>query len=329
MRLATDVGLGAVERVDREVEVSTRNLARLAQAVFFGDDAEEREALIEELDVDALSGLVRARDHVVHLARVPVLGRCLEQGALCADDLDRPSDKFFHDDADRVCVQVSVGFRHRLSWVVLSMSRRCNIIAPNQNVNMKLIFATHNSGKLEEMRALLEGLDVEVMSAEEAGVLEDVEEDGETFRANAWKKAKFVAEQTGEWAVGEDTGLCIEALGGQPGVYTARWSGGAGHVPFTLEKMSGVPEGDREAYFETALVLMSPKGESHTFVGRCDGSIPLEPRGEAHPKLPYDVIFQPKGFDQIFAQMPKEQKNAISHRGQAFQKLKEFLRTNT
>lgn len=193
---------------------------------------------------------------------------------------------------------------------------------------MKLIFATHNPGKLEEMRALLADLEIEVLSAEEAGVTEDVEEDGETFRANAYKKAKFVADRTRQWTVADDSGICIEALGGQPGVYSARWSGGGELAAFTLDKLKNVPEAERQAYFMCVLVLIGPDGVAHTFEGRVDGTIPLEPRGEAHPKLPYDSIFIPSGFDQTFAEMPPEQKNALSHRGQAFLKLRSFLESN-
>ncbi|MBU0648939.1 non-canonical purine NTP pyrophosphatase, partial [Patescibacteria group bacterium] len=90
---------------------------------------------------------------------------------------------------------------------------------------MKIIFATHNVGKIKEMRALLRDLDVDVLSADEAGVTEDVVEDGETFEENALKKARFVCEKSGEWAVADDSGVCIKELGCRPGVMTARWAG--------------------------------------------------------------------------------------------------------
>ncbi len=114
---------------------------------------------------------------------------------------------------------------------------------------MKLIFATHNTGKVEEMRVLLEDTNIEVMSADEAGVDGEVIEDGQTFEENALKKAKFVSRAASAWAVADDSGCCIDALGGLPGVNSARWAGkDAGDqaiVDHTLESMKDVPEGKR------------------------------------------------------------------------------------
>ena len=100
---------------------------------------------------------------------------------------------------------------------------------------MKIIFATHNAGKVAEMRRLLSDCDIEVFSAEEAGVMEDVVEDGKTLKENAFKKAMFVAKRTGEWTIADDSGLCIDALDGEPGVHTARWAG----EKFSREKLAG------------------------------------------------------------------------------------------
>ena len=195
---------------------------------------------------------------------------------------------------------------------------------------MKLVFATHNPGKVIEMQALLAGLDISVMSAEEAGVTEDVVEDQDTFIGNALKKARFVSEKTKEWSVADDSGLCIEALGNKPGVFSARWAGeGASSeklVSHTLDEMRDVPLGKRQAWFESALTLVSPEGEHWIFEGRVNGSLPLEPRGNHRPKLPYDVIFIPDGYKKTFAEMSDMEKNCLSHRGLAFEKLKEFLR---
>lgn len=108
---------------------------------------------------------------------------------------------------------------------------------------MKIVFASHNQGKIVEMKRMLQGFDV--LSAEEAGVTEDVVEDRDTFAGNALKKARFMAEKTGCWAVADDSGLCIEALDGAPGVYSARWAGEAATgeelVQKTLERMKEVP----------------------------------------------------------------------------------------
>lgn len=194
---------------------------------------------------------------------------------------------------------------------------------------MRLVFATHNTGKLAEMRELLNGIDIEVLSAEEACVHEEPVEDGETFEENALKKARFVAEKTGEWAVADDSGICIQALGGKPGVNSRRWAGedvsDTKLAQFTLEKMRHVSEGERDAWFESAVVLVSPDGKHWTFGGVIQGTLSMELRGKALPNLPYDLIFIPEGHARTFAEMPAEEKNSMSHRGQAFLELKKFL----
>jgi len=191
---------------------------------------------------------------------------------------------------------------------------------------MKLIFATHNQGKLVEMKEILKGLDLEVLSAEEVGVRDEIEEDADTCEGNALKKARYVARQTGQWAVADDSGIFINALNGAPGVHSARWSNGKPLVDFTLEKMKNY--NDRNAYFLSVAALVSPKGKEWVFQGKINGRITREPAGIDRPKLPYDLIFQPKGYDKTFAQMTDQQKNSLSHRGEAFRKLREFLVTN-
>ncbi|MFH0891417.1 MAG: RdgB/HAM1 family non-canonical purine NTP pyrophosphatase [Candidatus Falkowbacteria bacterium] len=188
---------------------------------------------------------------------------------------------------------------------------------------MKIVFATHNPGKLVEMKKMLPSF--EVLSASEAGVSEDVEEDGETFAANALKKARFVASKTGEWAVADDSGLCIDALGGEPGVYTARWALGRDLVEYTLERTKDVPEKKRGARFESAVAIVSPAGSEKVFTGVVRGELALAPRGQALPKLPYDVIFIPEGYKKTFAEMNEDEKNSLSHRGQAFRLMRAYL----
>lgn len=194
---------------------------------------------------------------------------------------------------------------------------------------MKLIFASHNPGKIVEMKSILSDLDIDILSAEEAGVFEDVEEDQYTFFDNAYKKAKFVVDKTRQWAVADDSGLCIEAIDGAPGVHSARWAGqgktGEEIIDLTLRKLESVPNEKRGAYFKTVVVLVSPSGESWSFEGKIEGRIIKEKRGEFHPKLPYDAIFIPKGHKETFAEIGNERKNKMSNRGQAFSKMKEFL----
>ena len=196
---------------------------------------------------------------------------------------------------------------------------------------MKLIFATHNAGKAKEMRAMLADLKVEVVGMDEAGIQEEVVEDRKTFEGNALKKARFVMSRTGALTLAEDSGICIKALSGAPGVYSARWAGeGASDdemVHHTLMKMEDIAQQKRQAWFKTALALVFPDGKERVFRGRVDGEISVAPRGTMRSKLPYDVIFIPKGHTRTFAEMSDEEKNSLSHRGRAFVKLKEFLKT--
>lgn len=193
----------------------------------------------------------------------------------------------------------------------------------------KLIFATHNPGKVKEMKKLMSGLGIEVLSAEEAGVHEDPVEDGVTFAQNALKKARFIAEKTHQWSVADDSGMCIDALDGRPGVFSARWAGKGtgdeGIVSHTLEQMKDVKEGRRGASFHSVVALVSPQGKGWTFEGVVEGRIAVSPRGTPRTKLAYDVLFEPVGYDKTYAEMSDEEKNVLSHRGQAFQKLKTFL----
>ena len=193
----------------------------------------------------------------------------------------------------------------------------------------KIVFATHNQGKVQEISEILKDLAVLVVSADEAGIREDVVEDGKTFEENALKKSEFVGKIANEWAMGDDSGICVEALDGAPGIFSARWAGeGApGHkwIELLVSKLEGVAENKRGAWFETVVTLRSPTGEYWTFVGRINGTIAVAPRGISHPHLPYDSVFIPEGETRTFAEMTKEEKNAISHRGRAFRKLKDFI----
>ncbi len=196
---------------------------------------------------------------------------------------------------------------------------------------MKLIFATHNDGKVKEMTALLEGLSFEVVSATDAGVPEDIEEDMPTFEGNALKKARYVVEKTKKWAIADDSGICIQALDGAPGVHSARWAGEDASreklSEYTLEKMRDIPEEKRACQFESALAIVSPEGGEWVFHGMVRGSVALEERGMPRPNLPYDTIFIPEGETRTFAEMTDAEKNSMSHRGRAFAQAREFLST--
>jgi len=194
----------------------------------------------------------------------------------------------------------------------------------------RIVIATQNDGKVNEIKQIFQGVKgVTVVSAKEAGVTEDVVEDGKTFAANALKKAVFVAKRTGQWAMADDSGICVDALGGEPGVHSARWAGegapGNRWVELLLSKLQGVPEEKRTAHFETMAVLINPQNEAFFFRGIVRGRILVEPRGQAHPRLPYDIVFVPDGETRTFSEMSDDEKNAISHRGRAFAQLKEFI----
>jgi len=194
---------------------------------------------------------------------------------------------------------------------------------------MKLIFSTHNQGKIKEMREILTGLPWEILSAEEAGVFEDVMEDGETLAENSLKKARFIVEKTGEWGVADDSGFFIDALDGRPGIYASRWLGEGlkdeEKARLTLKKIEEIPEGQRGGYFESVVALVSPQKEEFLFSGKVLGQVAKELRGQGRTNLPYDLIFIPNGFAETFAEMSDQQKNNLSHRGLAFKKLQEFL----
>jgi XTP/dITP diphosphohydrolase len=198
---------------------------------------------------------------------------------------------------------------------------------------MKLIFATHNEGKIREMKKILAGLPLDILSASEAGVLEEPIEDGESFADNALIKARYVAERTNELTVADDSGLCVEALDGAPGVFSARWAGeaatGEEKADKILKELGEMPAEKRGAYFESALALIAPDGRHWIFSGRIDGKIVNERRGNMHHhRLPYDAIFVPNGWDKTFAEVTDEEKNAVSQRGQVFRELKKFLAEN-
>ncbi|HUT22391.1 MAG TPA: RdgB/HAM1 family non-canonical purine NTP pyrophosphatase [Candidatus Bipolaricaulota bacterium] len=195
---------------------------------------------------------------------------------------------------------------------------------------MKLIFATKNAGKVKEFNEMINDPNLEIVSLTDAGVSEDIVEDGKTFAENALKKARFAAEKTGEWAIGDDSGLCIDALNGQPGIHSARW--GDGETPhdrlfeYALNQLINVPVGERSAHFECVVALVSSDGQEWTFDGRVDGEIVEQAKGDPRPGLPYDLIFAPADYETTFAEMTDEEKNALSHRGLAVKKLKQFIK---
>lgn len=195
---------------------------------------------------------------------------------------------------------------------------------------MKFVLATHNPGKLKEMSAILWTLGVEVVSPADLGLSVDVEETGETFAENAMLKAKAVCELAGLPAIADDSGLCVDALNGGPGVYSARYGGEGlddrGRYMLLLNSMRGAPS--RSAHFETAVACAFPNGETLTAAGRCDGAIAFAPMGTGG--FGYDPVFLVPERAKTFGQMTEEEKAALSHRGRALRafaaELEEYLK---
>ncbi len=192
---------------------------------------------------------------------------------------------------------------------------------------MRLVFASHNPDKIRELAHALEGLPVEVVSAGEYPGSEPVEENGETLEENALLKARAVHEATGELCVADDTGLEVDALGGEPGVHSARYAGPEQSYHKNLEKllaeMKEVPAGSRAARFRTAVAIVFPDGSELLLAGACEGEILSEPRGESG--FGYDPVFYLPEKDKTFAEMTLAEKQALSHRGRAMRKARRML----
>lgn len=194
----------------------------------------------------------------------------------------------------------------------------------------KIVIATHNAGKLREMRELLAPYGIEAVSAGELG-LPEPEETGTDFVANALIKARAAAKGASLPALADDSGLCVDALGGMPGIFSARWAGESKDFAAAMArveeevKKSGAPP--RRAHFVSALALAWPDGEERVFEGKVFGDLTFPPRGTAG--FGYDPCFTPDGHDRTFGEMSAEEKHgipadgsqALSHRARAFQML--------
>jgi XTP/dITP diphosphohydrolase len=192
---------------------------------------------------------------------------------------------------------------------------------------MKLILASNNQGKLREIRQLLAPYGFEVTTAAQAGFTEDVEETGDTFEANARLKACTVAQALGLPALADDSGLTVDALGGAPGVYSARYAGpdasDAERSAKLLRELAQVPLEKRAAAFVCVMICCLPSGKALTAEGRLEGYIALQPAG--NNGFGYDPVFELPDRGCTVAQLTAEEKNTISHRGRALQKLAQNL----
>ena len=192
---------------------------------------------------------------------------------------------------------------------------------------MKLVFATHNPNKFQEVKNLVP-TSVELVSLLDIGCYDEIPETGKTLEENAQIKADFVTSTYGLPCFSDDTGLLVNALNGAPGVYSARYAGADKNANANMDKLLEELHtvGDRSARFETVIALnLNP--ERHFFKGVVQGSITKEKKGKKG--FGYDPIFQPTGYDKTFAELPMEEKNGISHRAKAMKQLVDFLATLT
>lgn len=190
----------------------------------------------------------------------------------------------------------------------------------------RLIAATHNKGKVAELKDLFEPLGFQVVSADELQ-LDEPEETELTFEGNALIKARAAAQATGAPALSDDSGLEVTALGGMPGVHTALWAGEPRDFYKAMEKvereLQAINATDRSANFVSCLAVAWPDGHEETFRGDVHGTLTWPPRGEMG--FGYDPVFVPNGFEVTFAELKPAQKHAMSHRAVAFEKLKAAL----
>lgn len=189
----------------------------------------------------------------------------------------------------------------------------------------RIILATKNKGKIREVKAMLEDLNMEILSLNDYKNLPEVKEDGKSFSENALKKAKIVSEHTGEMVLSDDSGLEVEYLGGEPGVYSARYSGDdatdSSNIKKLLERLEGVSIEKRNASFRCVLVLYRPDGKYWEFEGSLHGIINDKPVGNGG--FGYDPVFFLPELGLTVAQLPPDMKNKISHRARAVDKFKE------
>lgn len=192
----------------------------------------------------------------------------------------------------------------------------------------KIVISTGNQHKVDEIKSILKDLPFEVISKDQIG-LKDIEiiEDGDTLEENSIKKAKALAEKTDYMVVADDSGLFVDALGGEPGVYSSRYGGEEGDDIKNNEKLvrelKDIPLEDRTAYFKTIIALIKENKEVITISGECKGYIGFERKG--NNGFGYDPLFIPEGFDKSFAELGEETKNQISHRAKALKNLKQLL----
>ncbi|CAN2049421.1 dITP/XTP pyrophosphatase [Candidatus Magnetomoraceae bacterium gMMP-1] len=189
--------------------------------------------------------------------------------------------------------------------------------------DMVIVLATRNHGKTAEIKSILKGYPIIIKNLDDFGAIPEVEEDGDTFDENAYKKASFASRILGLPAMADDSGLTVEALNGAPGVHSARYAGKNATDEQRLEKLLQQMQGktDRKAAFECVISLAVPTGPALTYENRCEGIITEKPEGSNG--FGYDPVFFYPPFNKTFAQLTREEKNQVSHRGKALKEIKQ------
>lgn len=192
---------------------------------------------------------------------------------------------------------------------------------------MKILIATNNKDKIFEIKKILNNEKIELFTLSDLNIDIDVEEDKDTLEGNALKKAEEMFRITKIPTVADDTGLFVDALNGEPGVYSSRYAGEDvtydDNCRKLIKNMNGIPADKRMAYFKTVVCIYESENKYHFFDGICKGKIITEKRG--NNGFGYDPVFIPDGFDKTYAEMSDEEKNSISHRGKAFVKAGDFI----
>ena len=192
---------------------------------------------------------------------------------------------------------------------------------------MKIVFATANAGKLREAAEVL-GPDFEIVSLAQAGITEEIPETGKTLQENSLQKARYLFERAGLPCFADDTGLEVDALGGAPGIYSARYAGPNHDHQANMDKLLkelGATE-ERRAHFKTVVTLILADGQPRFFEGTCEGSIARAKRGDGG--FGYDPVFLPDAYPgRTLAEVSEEEKNAVSHRGQAIRAMAAWLKS--
>jgi XTP/dITP diphosphohydrolase len=220
---------------------------------------------------------------------------------------------------------IAILFISKKKLVLVLISKHCTFVFyPIKTKKMKLVFATNNKNKILEVQQLLPST-IEIISLESIGCFEEIPETADTIEENAIMKANYVTQKYGYDCFADDTGLEVDALNGEPGVYSARYAGeqrnSNDNMDKLLKELNNKP--NRNAQFKTVIAL-NINGQQHLFTGIARGKITLEKTG--NQGFGYDPIFQPEGFTETFAQLSLEEKGLISHRGKATEQLIAFLK---